>query len=66
MPIITVEGPPLAAGDKKRELVRELTQAAARAFALPPATIVVLLKANAPDNVAVGGQLLSERKPPAP
>lgn len=66
MPIITVEGPSLEAMDRKRTLVQELTQSAAKAFGLPAATVVVLLKSNAPENVSVGGQLLADRKPPAP
>ena len=62
MPNITVEGPPIRDVDTKREFVRQLTDAATKAFGLPREIIVVLLKENAPENVSVGGQLIVDRK----
>ena len=61
MPNITLEGPPIRELDKKRTLVQEITQAAAKAYGLPTQTIVVVMKENQPENVAVGGQLLCDR-----
>ena len=61
MPIITVDGPPVTDVGKKRELVRALTDAVERAFGLPRDAYVVLLKENRPENVAVGGELISDR-----
>lgn len=61
MPNITVEGPPVADLDKKRKFVDKLTTAAAEAYELPKQAIVVLLKENRPENVAVGGELLIDR-----
>jgi len=62
MPNITVEGPRLADIHKKRKLVDAITTAATEAYELPRQAIVVLLKENAPDNVAVGGELLVDRR----
>jgi 4-oxalocrotonate tautomerase len=61
MPNITLSGPRIDDLDKKRELVRSLTGAAARAYGLPEQTIVVVIQENAPENVSVGGQLVSDR-----
>ena len=62
MPNITVEGPAIRNMDTKREFVREMTDAATKAFGLPKQTIVVLLKENSPENVSVGGELIVDRK----
>lgn len=61
MPNITLEGPAITDLNKKRELVQLVTKAATEAYGLPPETIVVVLKENAPENVAVGGILISDR-----
>lgn len=60
MPIITLDGPPLSL-DKKRILANELTNLAARAYELPESTIIIMLRENAPDQVAVGGTLIADR-----
>lgn len=62
MPSITIEGPKINDIEKKRSLVKELTDAAVKAYGLPAQVIVVLIKENTPDNVSVGGQLISDRK----
>ncbi len=64
MPNITIEGPQIKDMEKKRELVRELTDVAAGAFGLPKETIIIVIKENLPENVAVGGTLLIDRKKP--
>ena len=61
MPIITVEGPSIKDLDKKRELTKELTDSATKAYALPKEAIVVLIRENSPENVSVGGQLIIDR-----
>jgi 4-oxalocrotonate tautomerase len=63
MPIITVDGGVITDLDKKRVLVREVTDAAAKAYGLPKESFVVLLKENAKENIGVAGQLLSDRVP---
>jgi len=62
MPNITIEGPQIKDMEKKRELVREMTNVAAGAFGLPKETIIIVIKENPPENVAIGGTLLIDRK----
>jgi len=61
VPNITIEGPKIKDIEIKRSLVKELTDAAVKAYGLPREIIVVLIKENLPDNVSVGGQLLCDR-----
>ena len=61
MPIINVEGPPINDMTVRRSLVRELTVAAARAYGMPAEKIIVLIRENSPDQVAVGGTLIADR-----
>ncbi len=60
MPTIIVEGPPIEV-DRKRRLVEQLTDTAAKVYELPAQVIVVVIKENQPENVGVGGQLLVDR-----
>jgi len=62
MPNITVEGPPIKELDIKRMLVQEMTDAATKAYGLPRDVIVVVIKENPPENVAVGGELIVDRR----
>ena len=62
MPNITIEGPKIKDIEIKRSLVKEVTDAAVKAYGLPKEIIVVLIKENSPDNVGVGGQLISDKK----
>jgi len=61
MPTITVEGPPVEDLDMKRQLVKDITEAAMKTFGLSKEVIVVVIKENTPDNVSVGGQLIIDR-----
>lgn len=63
MPNISLSGPKISDLNKKRELVRSLTEAAAKAYDLPAETIVVVITENAPENVGIGGQLVVDRHP---
>ena len=63
MPTVTAEGPPLKDIEVKRELVREMTDAAVKAYKLPRDVIVVVIKENAPENVGVGGELIADKHP---
>jgi len=62
MPILTLEGPPIRDLETRRDLVAEVTAAAAKAYSLPKEKIIVLLRENLPEQVAVGGELLSDRR----
>ncbi|MHC4510343.1 MAG: tautomerase family protein [Planctomycetota bacterium] len=61
MPTLTVEGPGIEELDEKRQLVKDVTEAATTAFGLSEEVIVVVIKENAPDNICVGGQLIIDR-----
>lgn len=62
MPIINLDGPPIADLNLRRTLVKELTAAAARAYAMPEEKIIVLIRENTPEQVAVGGTLIADRR----
>ena len=62
MPTIIIEGPPLGDIEKKRRLVAEASASASAAYGLPVEAMVVLIKESPPENVGVGGRLLSDRK----
>lgn len=59
MPTITVEGPPIRQIEKKRALVKGLSDVAVEAYGIEH--IVVLIRENAPENVAVNGVLICDR-----
>ena len=61
MPNITIEGPIIKELDIKRTLVREMTDAATKAYGLPEEVIVVVIKENSQENVSVGGRLIVDR-----
>jgi len=61
MPTIRIDGPKVTDLDKKRQFVKEVSDAAARLYGLPAQIMVVLLRENSPDNVGVGGELLLDR-----
>ena len=61
MPIITIEGPQIKEIGIKRTLVKDLTEAAVKAYKLPVQYIVAVIKENSPENVGVGGQLIADR-----
>ncbi len=61
MPVINLDGPPIKDLDKKRELVKTITKAAAEAFGLPEETIIVLFREYSGEHVASGGTLIADR-----
>jgi 4-oxalocrotonate tautomerase len=60
MPIIIVESNKLSL-DKKREYVKSLTKITAETYELPESTVTVLIKEISPENIGVGGDLLSDK-----
>lgn len=60
MPTITVEGPIIRDIEKKRELVRRLTDVATDVYHIEH--IVVLIKENPSENVGVNGVLVADRR----
>ena len=63
MPNIFVDGPPLLDLDRKRELVRKITDAAQEAYGIRRSAFVVIIRENGPENVSVGGTLLADMPP---
>ena len=61
MPIITIDGPPIADMDVRRKLTKALTESASQAYGMPKEKIIILIRENRADQVAVGGELLSDR-----
>jgi 4-oxalocrotonate tautomerase len=60
MPIISVEGPPIKEIERKRQLVKELTDVAVKIYKIEH--IVVLIRENAPENVGVNGKLIADQQ----
>ena len=61
MPVITIEGPPIKDMNKRRELVANLTKTAADTYDMPQDKIIIMIRESNPDQVAVGGELISDR-----
>jgi len=61
MPTIFFYGPRLEK-EKKKELIRSFTEAAAAATGINPAAFVVYLQEVEAGQVGVGGELLEERQ----
>ena len=59
MPVIIFEGGKMDLG-KKKELVQGLTKAAADATGIHAQAFVICIHENDPDNVGVGGEMLTE------
>ena len=62
MPNITIDGPKIEDLEVKRDLVKEITIAAEKAYKIPKERIIIVIKENMPDNVGVGGILISDRR----
>jgi len=54
-----VEGPPIET-EKKRELVKKLTETASEVYGIEH--IVILIKENPPENVGFNGHLIADRQ----
>ncbi len=61
MPNVVIDGPAIKDLDKKRALVKEITDACEKAYGFARQAFVVTIKENPPENVAVGGQLIIDR-----
>ena len=61
MPVITIEGPFIKDMEKRRTFVEQLTVAATKVYDMPKETIIVLIRENNPEQVAVAGELISDR-----
>lgn len=61
MPLAKIEGPPISV-ERKRELVKELTDALEKAYKFPRQVYQVIISENPPENVASGGELILDKK----
>jgi len=61
MPVVTVSGPPLDV-ERKRRLARGLTDVMCEVYERPAGQIIVEIRENQPENVAVGGKLIADRQ----
>jgi 4-oxalocrotonate tautomerase len=59
MPVITFEGGRMDQG-KKKDLIQRLTKAAADVTGIHAQAFVICIHENDPDNVGVGGEMLTE------
>lgn len=61
MPVITIAGNDGINIDKKREMIKKVSETVAEAYDLPIEAITVLVQAYPKESIGVAGQLLSER-----
>lgn len=62
MPVITIAGNDGISLDKKREMVKEVSQIVADAYDLPIDAITVLVQAYPKESIGVAGELLSDKQ----
>lgn len=62
MPVIQIAGNNGISIEKKREMVKKVSEAVAEAYDLPVETVTVLVTGFNPDDIGAGGKLLSDRK----
>ena len=60
MPVIPIDGSHMSK-EQKKDLVESFTREAARVTGIPTQAFIILINENDPDNVGVGGELLSGR-----
>lgn len=62
MPVITIAGNDGISVEKKREMVKKVSETVAEAYGLPIEAITVLVQAYEKDDIGVAGELLSDKK----
>ncbi len=62
MPVITIGGNNTISLEKKREMVKKVSEVVAEAYDLPIEAITVLVQGYEKEDIGVAGQLLSERQ----
>jgi len=62
MPNAYIDGPKIESVEAKRALVKEVTDAMEKAYKFPRQAYVVTITENPPENVGVGGELISDRR----
>jgi len=59
MPMIMVEGPPIKEIERKRQLVKELTDVAVKIYGIKHITVII--RENSPENVGTNGELIIDK-----
>ena len=62
MPVITIAGNEEISIEKKREMVKNVSEIVADAYELPIEAITVLVQAYPKESIGVSGELLSDKK----
>ncbi|MBQ2654172.1 MAG: tautomerase family protein [Methanobrevibacter sp.] len=62
MPVITIAGNNGITVEKKREMVKKVSEIVSEAYGLPIEAITVLVQGYGPEDIGVAGELLSDRK----
>ena len=62
MPVVTIAGNDGISIEKKREMVKKVSQTVAEAYDLPIEAITVLVQAYQKESIGVAGELLSDRE----
>ncbi len=62
MPVITIAGNDGITLDKKREMVKKVSEVVSEAYDLPIEAITVLVQPYAKEDIGVAGELLSEKE----
>ncbi len=60
MPVAKIDGPPLPI-EKKRVLIKEITDAMEKAYQYPRSVYGVIIKENSPENVGSGGIIIADK-----
>jgi len=59
MPLIMVEGPVIKEVERKRQLVKELTDVASKIYGIEH--IIVIIRENSPENIGTNGELIIDK-----
>ena len=62
MPVITISGNDGISIEKKRKMVKEVSEIVSQAYDLPIEAITVLVQSYPLESVGVAGELLSDKK----
>ncbi len=62
MPVITIAGNDGISIEKKREMVKKVSEVVADAYDLPIEAITVMVQAYQKESIGVAGELLSDRE----
>jgi 4-oxalocrotonate tautomerase len=62
MPVITIEAAKLDDIEKKRQLVKRITDVASEVYGIPKDKFIILIKENPLENIGSGGELIADTR----